>query len=145
MKLISHSYEETTEFAKEFSKTLKPNDIILLLGDLGAGKTCFVNGILAGLGFGGGGCSPTFTIVNEYPTCPPINHFDLYRIASEDELYDMGFSEYLDSPRINLIEWPQIASEILKNYPTVTIRIQHTENEDERIITIEHSNEIACG
>ena len=138
MEVYTHSYEETIQFAAEFSKSLKPNQIILLEGDLGAGKTCFVNGILSGLGFSSGGCSPTFTLVNEYPTTPPINHFDLYRIGSEDELYDMGFTEYLESGKINIIEWPQIAYAILESYPLIQIQIQHTETENERIITIEN-------
>lgn len=137
MEFCSHSYEETTRFAADFAKKLKPNQIILLEGDLGAGKTTFVNGLLFGLGFSSGGCSPTFTLVNEYPTNPPINHFDLYRISSEDELYDMGFTEYLESGRINIIEWPQVAAEILKDYPRTRLTIQHTDREDERIITIE--------
>ena len=137
MEFHSHSYEETTNFAQEFAKKLTPNQIILLEGDLGAGKTCFVNGMLSGLGFSQGGCSPTFTLVNEYPTNPPINHFDLYRITSEDELYEMGFTEYLDSNRINVIEWPQIASGILEDYRKTRISIQHTNIENERIITIE--------
>lgn len=137
MEFHSHSYEETTNFALEFAKKLTPNQIILLEGDLGAGKTCFVNGMLSGLGFSQGGCSPTFTLVNEYPTNPPINHFDLYRITSEDELYEMGFTEYLDSNRINVIEWPQIASGILEDYRKTRISIQHTNIENERIITIE--------
>ncbi len=137
MEFHSYSYEETIKFAQEFSKTLTPNHIILLEGDLGAGKTCFVNGLLSGLGFSQGGCSPTFTLVNEYPTNPPINHFDLYRITSEDELYEMGFLEYLDSGRINIIEWPQIASGILEGYQKTRIFIQHTNIENERIITIE--------
>ncbi len=137
MEFHSHSYEETTRFAEEFAKKLTPNNIILLEGDLGAGKTCFVNGLLSGLGFSQGGCSPTFTLVNEYPTTPPINHFDLYRITSEDELYEMGFTEYLDSDKINIIEWPQIASGILEAYQKIRIFIQHTNIENERIITIE--------
>lgn len=137
MEYISHSYEETTRFAQEFAKSLKGSELILLEGDLGAGKTCFVNGILSGLDFLSGGCSPTFTLVNEYPTNPPINHFDLYRITSEDELYEMGFTEYLDSGKINIIEWPQIATDILKDYKKTRITIQHTDTENERIITIE--------
>ena len=137
MQVYTHSYEETVQFAAEFSKSLKPGQIILLEGDLGAGKTSFVNGLLMGLGFSSGGCSPTFTLVNEYPTTPPVNHFDLYRIGSEDELYDMGFMEYLESGRINIIEWPQIAENILKDYPRTRLTIQHTDREDERIITIE--------
>ncbi|MBR5239298.1 MAG: tRNA (adenosine(37)-N6)-threonylcarbamoyltransferase complex ATPase subunit type 1 TsaE [Clostridia bacterium] len=137
MQVYTHSYEETVQFAAEFSKSLKPGQIILLEGDLGAGKTSFVNGLLFALGFSTGGCSPTFTLVNEYPTNPPINHFDLYRISSEDELYEMGFSEYLESGRVNIIEWPQVAADILKDYPVTRLMIQHTDREDERIITIE--------
>ncbi len=137
MEFVSHSYEETTRFAEEYAKKLQGNELILLEGDLGAGKTCFVNGILSGLGFSSGGCSPTFTLVNEYPTNPPINHFDLYRIGSEDGLYEMGFLEYLDSGRVNIIEWPQIAHDILQNFPGTRIQIQHTDTENERIITIE--------
>ena len=137
MEYVTHSYEETISFAKNFAKNLQGNELILLVGDLGAGKTCFVNGLLSGLGFSAGGCSPTFTLVNEYPTNPPINHFDLYRISSEDELYDMGFLEYLDSPKINIIEWPQIAKDILEQFPRTKISIRHTDNENERIITIE--------
>lgn len=137
MEYVTHSYEETISFAENFAKNLQGNELILLVGDLGAGKTCFVNGLLSGLGFSAGGCSPTFTLVNEYPTNPPINHFDLYRISSEDELYDMGFLEYLDSPKINIIEWPQIAKDILEQFPRTKISIRHTDNENERIITIE--------
>lgn len=137
MEFVSRSYEETARFAEDYAKKLKGNELILLEGDLGAGKTCFVNGILSGLGFSAGGCSPTFTLVNEYPTNPPINHFDLYRIGSEDELYEMGFTEYLESGRINIIEWPQIAYEILADYKRIRIQIQHTDTENERIITIE--------
>ena len=71
-KYITKSYEETQEAAMAFAKTLKPDDVIIIFGDLGAGKTCFTNGILYGLGFMAGGSSPTFTIVNEYPTNPKM-------------------------------------------------------------------------
>lgn len=138
-KYITKAYEETQEIAEKFAKTLKPDDVIILFGDLGAGKTCFTNGILYGLGFLSGGSSPTFTIVNEYPTTPVINHFDLYRLTSEDDLFDMGFADYFDKGRITIVEWPQIAGEFLEKRKTVTVSINFTENDDEREITIERA------
>lgn len=138
-KYITKAYEETQEIAKKFAKTLKPDDVIILFGDLGAGKTCFTNGILYGLGFLSGGSSPTFTIVNEYPTTPVINHFDLYRLTSEEDLFDMGFADYFDKGRITIVEWPQIAGEFLEKRKTVTVSINFTENDDEREITIERA------
>ena len=137
MEKISNSYENTIEIAKEFSKTLKSGDIILMYGDLGAGKTCFVNGVLEGFGYTDGGSSPTFTIVNEYPSSPSVNHFDLYRINNEDELFEIGFFEYLESDRINIIEWPDRAKKILDEFSTIKIEITHTDNENERIIKID--------
>lgn len=139
MKTIykTNSYEETQDAAKALARTLVPNDVILLYGDLGAGKTCFTNGILYGLGFSLGGSSPTFTVVNEYPTAPPVNHFDLYRLKSEEELFDMGFAEYFDRGAVSIIEWPDIAEEFLKKRKTVTVSIKFTKNDDEREIIIE--------
>ena len=136
-KIITNSYEETQATAIKFAKTLKADDVILMFGDLGAGKTCFTNGILYGLDFLEGGSSPTFTIVNEYPTTPKINHFDLYRLQSEDELFDMGFADYFDKGNISIVEWPQIAGEFLEKRKTITVKINFTENDGEREITIE--------
>ena len=136
-KFITNSYEETQDVAIKFAKTLKENDVILMFGDLGAGKTCFTNGILYGLNFKEGGSSPTFTIVNEYPTTPKINHFDLYRLNCEDELFDMGFADYFDKGNVSIVEWPQIAGEFLEKRKTVTVKINFTENDGEREITIE--------
>lgn len=139
MKTIykTNSYEETQDAAKALARTLVQNDVILLYGDLGAGKTCFTNGILYGLGFSSGGSSPTFTVVNEYPTAPPVNHFDLYRLKSEEELFDMGFAEYFDRGAVSIIEWPDIAEEFLEKRKTVTVSIKFTKNDDEREIIIE--------
>ena len=131
------SYEDTYRLAGEFVKSLKENDIVLMYGELGAGKTCFTNGMLYGLGFLEGGSSPTFTIVNQYPSNPKVNHFDLYRVSSEDELYDIGFNEYLSDGSINIIEWPQKAFSLLDGYNTIKVTISYTENDDERIIKIE--------
>ena len=134
---ITKSYEETQGVAISLAKTLVPDDVLILYGDLGAGKTCFTNGLLYGLGFTAGGSSPTFTIVNQYPSTPPVNHFDLYRLGSEDELYDMGFSDYFDNGSISIVEWPQIAGEFLEKRKTVTVTINFTDTFDEREIIIE--------
>lgn len=136
-KYKTSSYEETYKLAGEFVKTLKENDIVLLNGDLGAGKTCFTNGMLYAIGFSQGGSSPTFTIVNQYPSNPKINHFDLYRITDEDELYEIGFLEYLTDGSINIIEWPVNAFSLLEGYKTIKVNISFTDIDDERIITIE--------
>lgn len=136
-KHITKSYEETYRLAGDFVKTLKANDIVLLRGDLGAGKTCFTNGMLYAIGFSGGGSSPTFTIVNQYPSTPKINHFDLYRISDEDELYEIGFTEYLTDGSISIIEWPDNAFSLLDGFKTINVTIDFTQNDDERIITIE--------
>lgn len=139
MKMIykTNSYEETQNTAKDIARTLEANDVVLLYGDLGAGKTCFTNGLLYGMGFFEGGSSPTFTIVNEYPTNPKINHFDLYRLKSEDELFDMGFADYFDKGDVCIIEWPQIADDFLEKRKTVTVTINFTDVDDEREITVE--------
>lgn len=136
-KYITKSYEETYKLAGDFVKTLKENDIVLLRGNLGAGKTCFTNGMLYAIGFLGGGSSPTFTIVNQYPSTPKINHFDLYRITDEDELYEIGFLEYLTDGSVNIIEWPDNAFSLLAGFETINVTIDFTKNDDERIITIE--------
>lgn len=136
-KHITKSCEETYRLAGDFVKTLKENDIVLLRGNLGAGKTCFTNGMLYAIGFSGGGSSPTFTIVNQYPSTPKINHFDLYRISDEDELYEIGFTEYLTDGSISIIEWPDNAFSLLDGFKTINVTIDFTQNDDERIITIE--------
>lgn len=103
--------------------TNKP--IILLKGDLGAGKTTLVKIILENLGVNESVTSPTFNIVSTYPTLSgkSIHHFDLYRIKTIDELYEIGFEEYLDSGLICLIEWPEIAEPFFESNHTITIEI----------------------
>ncbi len=108
----SESYEQTVGIAGDFAMTLKKGDIVLLDGDLGAGKTVFSKGIVEKLSDGKiTAVSPTFVIVNVYETTPPIFHFDLYRISDESELSAIGAEEYLFSNSgISLIEWPSRAS-----------------------------------
>ncbi len=108
--------------------------ILLLYGDLGAGKTCLAGGILKALGVDGYVTSPTFTLVNEYEGRLAVAHFDLYRLDDPDELYDIGFDEYLDGERVALIEWPERAGELI---PATYLKVTITGQGDQREITLE--------
>ena len=127
---------ETKKVASSLAKELKPGDIILLYGDLGAGKTVFTKGIVEY--FSGGkdtAISPNFLIVNEYKTSPPIYHFDLYRINDVSELYAIGIEEYLFSDGISIVEWPERAVEL---FPSNSIVVDIKKiNNNERLIKIE--------
>ena len=137
-EIITHSETETYAFAKSFAKELKAGDIISLDGDLGAGKTVFTKGLCDGLGVRDVVNSPTYTLVNEYTgRSGKVFHFDVYRIGDEEELYDIGFTEYLDSGAVSIIEWGAYARGILEEYPDVIyIQIKKTEEDEDRKIVI---------
>jgi len=140
MDYISNSYEETQKIASDFAKNLKPGDIITLDGDLGAGKTAFTGGLAKGLGIGGYVTSPTFTIVNEYRNgLVPLFHFDVYRIESMDDLYDIGWEDYASQGGICVIEWADIIRDGLP-LPYYEIRITKI-SDDKRNITINFKGE----
>ena len=109
----SNSAKETENIAKAFAKTLKSGDVVCLNGDLGAGKTAFTAGIAKGLGVNEYVSSPTFTILNCYSGDIPLYHFDVYRIADSDEMFDIGFDEYLTGSGVSVIEWAEIIEDIL--------------------------------
>lgn len=101
----AHSPADTEKFAAEFAKSLKSGDIVCLHGDIGVGKTVFTRGLSGSEAV----CSPTFSIMNIYKGTPPVYHFDLYRLSTEDELYEAGLMEYIESGEgISVIEWPDI-------------------------------------
>ena len=109
-EIVSNGESETLAFAKEFAKTLKTGDIVLLDGDLGAGKTVFTKGLVSALSNDEiVAVSPTFVIVNVYDTKPKVNHFDLYRISDVSELDAIGAEEYFYSDGISVVEWPERA------------------------------------
>lgn len=116
-KLISKNEDDTKKIAREYASQLEKGEIVLLEGDLGAGKTAFVKGVVEA--FGGDAnqvTSPTFTIVNQYNLNDNvIYHFDLYRIESVDELYNIGIEEYFYSGAICFVEWPERAPELFDN------------------------------
>lgn len=138
-KYISKSEADTISFAREFAKTLNKNDIIVLSGDLGSGKTKFTQGILEHFGLEDEISSPTFTIVNEYKNDEIyIFHFDVYRLNNEDDFYDIGGDEYFGKG-ICIIEWGEIIKSALPSN-TIFINFERNENSDnERIIKIERN------
>lgn len=108
MRFLTRSKEETEALGFAIGKTLPPNSILCLFGDLGAGKTTFVKGVAAGLGIDPGQVnSPTFVILNMYKGEKTLYHFDLYRLGEPDEFLSMGFEEYLFAGGICCIEWSE--------------------------------------
>lgn len=130
---ISHSVEETIAFARKWAGALRPDDVLALNGDLGAGKTHFVKGIVAGCGSGESVTSPTFTLLHEYRSGRlPIFHFDFYRIERREELEQLGIDDYLQEGGVAVIEWADRFPELLPAR-TRWLRIAAREN-DERLI-----------
>jgi hydrolase, P-loop family len=137
MQLITNCEADTKNFAKSLAKILKPKDIVVLTGELGSGKTKFVEGFLSYFGLENEISSPTFTIVNEYKNNDiNIYHFDVYRLADSSEFYEIGGDEYFDTG-ICLIEWGELIEDAL---PSNYIHITFTKNENEensRILDID--------
>ena len=137
MEYISKSYEETQKIASDFAKTLKSGDVVCMYGDLGADKTAFVQGLAKGFNIFEPITSPTFTIVNEYDGDMPLYHFDVYRIADSDEMYEIGYEEYLDGNGVSVIEWAELIEDILPpcRYEVVVSK-DYAEDENYRKIEI---------
>lgn len=106
-RYVTNSEAETTAVARELAAQLQSGDVVLFYGSLGAGKTAFIRGVLEYFDPRVEVTSPTYTLVNVYPTKPQIFHFDLYRLRDENDLLDLGFDEYLDSGGIVLVEWAE--------------------------------------
>lgn len=96
---------ETEEIAARIARAFAPPRVFCLLGELGAGKTAFTRGMAKGYGYTGRVSSPTFTIMHQYDGDVPVYHFDLYRLEDEDELYDIGFEEYINGHGVCVVEW----------------------------------------
>lgn len=137
MKHISNSYDETVKIASDFAETLKAGDVLCLYGDLGVGKTAFVQGLAKGLKIEEFVTSPTFTIVNEYEGTLPLYHFDVYRIADSDEMYEVGYDDYIYGEGVSVIEWSELIRDILpQNRYDITISKNIEKGEDYREIDI---------
>ena len=137
MQYVSNSEEETEALGVRLADELKAGAVIAFTGDLGAGKTAFTRGLARGLGVGGRVTSPTFTIVNEYEgTGLPLFHFDMYRLGSSDELFDIGWEDYLNRGGVCAVEWSENVSDALEE-DAISVEICRGESDNQRIITIE--------
>lgn len=137
MRFITNSTEETRELGKRLAEKLEPGSVVAFTGDLGAGKTAFTGGLADGLGVSDRVTSPTYTIVNEYEGGRlPLFHFDLYRLESADELFDIGWEDYLERGGVCAVEWSERAVEALES-DTILVRIERGSEDNQRVITIE--------
>ena len=128
--MITKGPTETRDAGRKLAAKLRAGDVLLMYGDLGAGKTAFVRGVLHGLGYEGNVSSPTFAIVNEYYSRrweEPVYHFDFYRLRSLDEARAIGLEDYLSSGHLCLMEWPEIIEPLL---PDDTLVVRLSENPD---------------
>lgn len=113
MEWISKSTEQTEEIGRKFADRLSEGTVVALFGDLGVGKTAFTRGLTQGLKVCDRVTSPTFAIVNEYQGRLPVFHFDMYRLSSADELYDIGWEDYLKRGGVCIIEWSERIQDVL--------------------------------
>ncbi len=130
------SEEETRNLAERLACQVGPGTVLCLRGDLGVGKTVFAKGLCSALGVTDYVSSPTFTLVNEYEGKDfPVYHFDLYRIEDPDELYGIGFEEFIGGGALTIVEWPERGEEAL---PARRIEISiERDGEDGRRVTVE--------
>ena len=132
MEFITNSPEQTEAVGAALGNILKPGTILAYRGDLGAGKTAFTRGLARGLGYHDPVTSPTYTIVNEYLGGRlPLFHFDMYRLASSDDLWDIGWEDYLERGGICAVEWSENVDDAMEN--AVYITINKTGEETRRI------------
>ena len=130
----SKSEAETEAIGADFARDLPGGTVVAMYGDLGAGKTAFVRGMARGMGLDCRVSSPTFTIVNEYLGERELIHFDMYRLSSADELFDIGWEGYLARGAVCAVEWSENVSDAFFG-DEINVRIEKT-GENERTITI---------
>jgi tRNA threonylcarbamoyladenosine biosynthesis protein TsaE len=133
MRIIhTNSESETEALGRALGETLAPGTVLALYGGLGAGKTAFVRGVAQGLKCAARVSSPTFTVVNEYPGNIPLFHFDMYRLQSADELFELGWDEYLERGGVTAVEWSERVADCLPP-EAVSVRFLHTGGDTRRI------------
>ena len=141
MEFITNSPEQTEQVGQRLGQALRPGTVLAYLGDLGAGKTAFTRGLARGLGATEMVTSPTYTIVNEYLSGRmPLFHFDMYRLSSSDDLWDIGWEVYWERGGVCAVEWSENVADAMEG--AVTVRIEKL-GEDARRITIEGGDQLA--
>ena len=135
MQYLTHTPEETERLGECLAAKLQPGDVIAFYGDLGAGKTAFTRGLARGLGVMAPVTSPTYTIVNEYlGGVMPLFHFDMYRLTSSEDLWGIGWDDYLDRGGVCAVEWSENVADAMEDAVVVTLE---KIGDEQRRITIE--------
>ena len=138
-RTILKNIEDTKALAERIAAELRPGSVVALIGPLGVGKTALSQATARALGVTEHLTSPTFTIVCEYESGRlPVYHFDVYRVHDEDELFEIGFDEYIHGRGVCLIEWADLIEDLLPK-DAVRIMLEYGQNDDERICTIERA------
>lgn len=141
-EFISHSQLDTEEVGRKLAEKLPGGSVVAMYGDLGAGKTAFVRGMAKGMGLSCRVSSPTFTIVNEYLGERELIHFDMYRLQSGDELFDIGWEDYVNRGSVCAVEWSENVEDAFYG-DEIVVRFEKT-SETGRRITILEGGETTC-
>ena len=135
-KIVIKNEQETAAFGRALSKRLVPGSVVALTGDLGAGKTTLTKAIASGLGIKSQITSPTFLLLQEYKEGRmPLYHFDVYRLSGSEDMYELGFEDYLFGDGVCVIEWADQIEDLLPP-GTIHIHIGYGDAEDERVYTV---------
>ncbi len=134
----TRSEAETRAYARRFARTLRPGTVLALHGELGAGKTCFVQGLAEGLEVKGIVTSPTYILIHEHEGRMPLYHVDFYRLGSVGEVQDLGFEELLECGGVVAVEWPECAASLLPAH-TLHLYFESGEDPDSRRIRVERA------
>lgn len=142
MEFYTKSEQETEALGQRLGCQLRPGTVVAYYGDLGAGKTAFTRGLGRGLKIRDRITSPTYNIVNEYPGEIPLFHFDMYRLQSSEDLFDIGWEDYLQRGGVIAVEWSERVEDVLEDALVVEIR-KDPEQPEGRMIRIEGGNAYA--
>ena len=144
MEYLSHSPEETEHIGEMLGRRLRPGTVVAYHGGLGMGKTAFTRGLARGLGIPDRVTSPTFTIVNEYEGGRlPLFHFDMYRLGSSDELFDIGWEDYLARGGVCAVEWSENVDDALDE-DAIRVDIRRGAQDDQRVISVTNGPDLAA-